>query len=192
MHIPNRFSFATPLFQVGFVGLLLLLSSCATGTSTSTVEPTPACDCLGSPPGEFISMASMDPLPPIPPGGSIKIAVLFQTGDALRMTVSDATSVGLHPTNQMEVGLASEVDWEKRIFFWSRCRRSGQSLRQNGKTEIPTVMVLEKGCASNETIAFWKKSGFLALSETDVGYLEKDRFWKLLAGKRVIFTWVKD
>jgi hypothetical protein len=57
-------------------------------------------------------------------------------------------------------------------------------------------MLLEKGCDGNETIVFRKRLGGFAGGfglfgvDTDVGYFERERFWKLLVGKIVTFTWI--
>jgi len=68
-------------------------------------------------------------------------------------------------------------------------------VQQAGINTVPNTMLLEKGCVGNETIVIRKRLGGFAGGfglfgiDTDVGYLEREKFWKLFVGKILTFTW---
>jgi hypothetical protein len=160
----------------------------------SVSQPLAGCICAGDIPGISQSLAEVDPLP-APVAGKIVIALFLNIlppwidSNVLRMVIEDGAPFNLNPT-QMLVGLATAVDWAKEITAWSICHGKLSTVYSEHFNGTPTFMLLSKGCAGADTILFSKQKAF-GIWGTPYN-LDPPRFWKLLGGKRVTFTWIAD
>jgi hypothetical protein len=158
----------------------------------------PICLCaVANMPGTTLSLSGITTTPPAG-STSVTIGVFLQidnvwgrvfSGDALRLIVEPGSAFGI-TQSQMQVGLASEVNWAKEIYAWNLCMGKIASVDQAGPNPVPSFMLLMQGCGGADTIVFTKPQfgGYWA----DVSNFEPSQFWPVFGGMRLTFTWVTD
>jgi len=170
------------------------------GSITQAVhDPGDVCICMATGiPGTTQSLKGFNPLPPPPTGKNfvtIGILLFVNTGTGPRL--SDVLSLRVEPgapfgigAGQMQVGLASAVNWAKEIYAWNLCRGQLATLHQPGPSAIPIFMTLTRGCDGDDTIVF-RKPQFAGIWG-DVANFDFTLFWTVFDGQRLTFTWVAD
>jgi hypothetical protein len=154
-----------------------------------------ACAVTGVP-GTMVDLSGNNPLPAPPQGQTtITMAVILtvntifgkEFSDALRLVVDFASGL---PSNQMLVGLASEVNWAKEIYAWNMCFGTLASVHQSGKNSNASFMLLKDECGGAETIVFTKPQTLGVWA--DVANFQPSLFWTVFGGKKLTFTWIVD
>jgi hypothetical protein len=167
--------------------------------ASHTVDHT--CICMASGvPGVTQSLSVINPLPP-PPAGQTTLTIAvgllafsiyqnkFVSTDWLRLVVEDGAPFGI-ASDQMHVGLASEVNWAKNIHSWSLCKGTLVVVYQGQKNPVANYMGLDRGCDGADTIVFSKPKALGAW--WDIANFDITDFWTVFGGKRLTFTWVID
>ena len=158
---------------------------------------------LENPPGHENSLSGVNPLPALPAGKDFMNIFVLLWGwtptlfsgpyygpvGALLLRVEPGAPFGIGPS-QMQVGLASEVQWAKEIFAWNLCEGKLASVQQNGPNSTPRFMLLTNECHGADTIVFAKPQ--LGGVWGDVANFEVTLFWTVFGGRRLTFTWKLD
>jgi hypothetical protein len=93
---------------------------------------------------------------------------------------------------QMQVGLASEVNWEKEIVGWHLCNGQVSSVTTKDANKGPNYMLLDKEvCDVGAATIILRKAKFLGVM-TSMYVLDLTTIWPYFGGKKVTFTWAQD
>jgi hypothetical protein len=142
------------------------------------------CICASTFPGTYNSLSNIYPLPPYPPGiNYLKIACYLKglpRDNMLYLRVEPFSS----RREEMEVGLASEVEWHREIRAWHLCNGTVASVQHPSPSTNPKYMRLQRGCDGPHTLMF--SDGFWNFS-----YFDDKQFWSVFGGKKLTFYWVE-
>ncbi len=144
-------------------------------------------------------LSGLNPLPS-PAAGSnfITLAIILFvnniwgktfSGDLLKLQVDPGAPFGI-ASDEMQVGLATQVSWAKEIYAWNASRGKLASVKQNGPNLTPSFMLLKQGCDGAQTIVFTKPQRFGVWA--DVANFDPALFWTVFGGRRLTFTWLTD
>jgi Ricin-type beta-trefoil lectin domain-like len=154
-----------------------------TWQSHTTMADTCICAASGYP-GTDNSLSDLIPFPPYPPGRNYLIVSVFLKG----LPWSNAIFLRVEPFSsrpgEMEVGLASEVQWHRKIRAWHLCHEKVASVQQPHPSNTPKYMRLQSGCYGPHTLVF--SDGFW-----NFAHFDDSPFWSVFGGKRLTFYWVE-
>jgi hypothetical protein len=109
--------------------------------------------------------------------------------DIIRIRVEEDPSLS---GCQMQVGLASEVNWEKEIVGWHLCNGQVSSVTTKDANKGPNYMLLDKAvCDVGAATIILRKAKFLGFM-TSMYLLDLKTIWPYFGGKKVTFTWAQD
>jgi hypothetical protein len=151
----------------------------------------------GDAPGKTQSLDGLMPEPPHPGEDSYVVAFYMlphgapegKPEDALKMEVEDGAKYNLR-RDEVEVGLASRVDWAKEIVAWDLCEGRVSSVYQENDNRAPRWMRLSWGWRQADTLVF-RKPKVLGIW-SDMYNLDFKQFWNVFGGKSVTFIWAWD
>lgn len=148
------------------------------------------CICASSGiPGTTLSLASINPLPPLP-GNSTQwvIAVYLNSSTAIRMGIDERPRTNFQ-SNQCSVSLNSSVSSQVEIRAWGLCEGPRSSVYQSeiGPATVWTTMICTDQCRGTDTLVF-RKPGFLG--STDEFNFDYTAFWQIFKGMEIGFTWL--
>jgi len=137
-------------------------------------------------PGQILPLDNLNPLPPLPPGETeLLIGVFLPAPDTLRLRVA----LNVVKTEQMIVGLATEVWWAKEIVAWSNTTGRTVSVFSENHNTNPNFMTIDQSQVA--TIVF-RKPVLFPWWWWDLANLDQNLFWTVFGGHRLTFTWVRD
>jgi hypothetical protein len=151
--------------------------------SPDTMADTCICGGTGYP-GTYNSLSDLIPFPPWPPDRKNIVFIVYMKGlpsaNGIYMRVEPFSS----RREEMEVGLASEVESHREIRAWHLCKGKVASVQQPSPSPTPKYMRLQIGCDGPHTLMF--SDGFWNFS-----YFDAEQFWDVFGGKRLTFYWVE-
>jgi hypothetical protein len=146
------------------------------------------CICAGSFPGKKIplSFSLLDAL--TLNAGDLRLVVALQE-DLFVMRIRESRL----PSNQVEVGLQSFVPWRKELSAWNHCKQSKTNMvfTEDKDRRFFGFKIKKSDCRDGEDTVILSKGKFLNKIE-DMYHIDPNKFWQILGGKRVFFTWVMD
>ena len=160
------------------------------GTDIPGWDPnTNPCVCMNTahPPGAQTSLSALMPFPPPRPGLDYSQIMCFLKGAPSRNVLLLKAERFSNRPEEMEVGLTSEVNWNREIRAWDACKaKVVDSVRQPGPSNNPNYMRLQKGrgCTGPHTLLF--SDGFW-----DFSHFDPSVFWRVFGGRRLTFFWME-
>jgi hypothetical protein len=152
-----------------------------------------AATCVATTPGDGLSVATLQdllakPHPELDPNLPMKILVLPPSGDVLILEIFPWPAPVL-PSDEVQVGLGSAVDWAKQIVGWTVCPpHYHQYVRTDGKEAVGYMKVSR---ADNLSAIVFRKPKVFGIW-FDIFYFGLPEFIDVLGGRYAGFTWYRD
>ncbi len=153
-----------------------------------------ASTCVATSPGDFLSISQeirdliANPPADTDPNFPITILVAPPSGDVLTLEVFPSTTRPL-PPDEVQVGLATAVDWSKQIVAWTVCPPPHhQYVRRDGKGVAKWMTVTR---ADNIDLLVFRKPKIFGIW-FDIFHFDMNEFIDVFGGRFNRFTWYHD
>jgi len=149
--------------------------------------------CVSTSPGTFLSLTVVrdllaTPPPDHDPNLPLTIAIRPPSGDALTLEVFPLASPVL-PSGDVQVGLATAVNWAKQIVAWTVCPPQHHQYVRRDSKGVADWMAVSR--SDNLNALVFRKPRIFGIW-FDMFYFDMPEFIDVLGGRYARFTWYFD